>query len=63
MTEQERLRMQEHLARVAREEREEREARLHGWLHDTIDSPDECERCAFEALNVEGDPTRNGAFR
>ena len=56
-------RMREHRERVEREMREEKEARLHGQLHDTIDSPDECERCAIERLNIEGDPTRNGAFR
>lgn len=63
MTQADAERFVAHLERVAREEREEKEARLHGQLHDTIDGPDECERCAIERLNVEGDPTRNGAFR
>lgn len=59
-------RIRDHFERVAEEEREWREARLHHALHGNWLSSDECATCLYEAekpdLNLEGDPTRNGAF-
>ena len=55
-------RMREHRDRVEREEREWFEARLHHGLHGNWLDEDECPTCIEDALNVEGDPTRNGAF-
>jgi len=56
------------MERVQREEAEWADARLHFNLHHNWLSADECPTCLDEAeppidLNVEGDPTRTGAFR